>query len=157
MAITFTDEQTTRLLELIGAPADTTDVEAILAVIEDLATQAADGGDLKPSNIANMAKRHGLEAIDADTLTALRTEAAEGRQIKAASAKAAVESKVDDAIQHGKITAARRKHWVDLITADPGMADVLASVPNETAVPLNEIGHGQSSDSDTIEEAAWFR
>lgn len=158
MTITFTDEQTTRLLELIGAPADTSDVEAILAVIDDLAKQAVEAGDdAKPSEVAAAAKRLGLEAIDADTLTALRNDAAEGRQIKAAAAKAKIEGQVDDAIQHGKITVGRRKHWVDLIAADPGMADVLASVPNETAVPLSEIGHGQGADGEPIEEAAWFR
>jgi hypothetical protein len=32
--------------------------------------------------------------------------------------------------------ASRRKHGVSLIAAEPGMADVLAAVPDETAVPL---------------------
>lgn len=157
MALTFTDEQTTKLLETIGAPADTTDPEAILAVIEDLAKQAADNtdsADPAPSAVAASAKRIGLDVIDTDTLTALRADAAEGRQIKAAAAKAKIEGQVDDAIKAGKITPARRKHWFDLISADPGMADVLASVPAETAVPISEIGHA----TEPADEAAeWFR
>lgn len=48
---------------------------------------------------------------------------------------------VDDAIAKGKITPARREHWLKLIGADPAVADVRAKTPNETAVPLTEIGH----------------
>jgi hypothetical protein len=85
--------------------------------------------------------------------------AAEGRQIKAAAEQAKTAAAVDDAIRKGKITAGRRKHWVSLIAADPGMADVLASVPDETAVPLSEIGHGvDSEDSSALAQTAeWFR
>ena len=159
MALTFTDEQQTALFDLLGLPADTdpADVDAILAVIDDLAKQAtSDTTDTKPSAVAAAAKRIGLEVVDSDTLAALRTEAAEGRQVKAAAAKARIDGQVADAIRAGKITPARRDHWVTLITADPGMADVLASVPDETAVPRTEIGH--SADTDDLTDAAtWFR
>lgn len=160
MALTFTDDQTNQLFELLGLPADTdpADVDAILAVIDDLAKQAAVAGDndTKPSAVAAAAKRIGMEVVDSDTLAALRTEAAEGRQVKAAAAKAKIDGQVADAIRAGKITPARRDHWVTLITADPGMGDVLASVPDETAVPLTEVGH--ASDSDNLTDAAtWFR
>lgn len=33
------------------------------------------------------------------------------------------------------------KHWLALLEADPGMEQVLASTPAETAVPLTERGH----------------
>ena len=156
MALTFTDEQTTRLFELLGLPADTdpTDVDAILAVIENLADAEADTDTSKPSAVAAAAKRLGLEAVDSDTLTSLRADAAEGRRLAAAAAKAEVETTVDDAIRKGKIAASRRGHWVNLISADPGMADVLAAVPDETAVPLTEIGHATEPNLD--EPAAWF-
>jgi len=156
MALTFTDDQHARLFELLGLPPETdpADIEAILAVLDDLAAQAnASSG--KPSDIAAAAKRHGLEAVDAATMTALRADAAEGRRMVAAAAKAKVESAVDDAIRHGKITPGRRKHWVDLITADAGMADVLASVPNETAVPMSEAGHATET-SDIDQMPGWF-
>jgi hypothetical protein len=38
---------------------------------------------------------------------------------------------------------------VSLIAADPGMADVLVAVPDETAVPLKEIGHATNVDAKT--------
>jgi hypothetical protein len=154
--LTFTPEQSAQLLELLGLPADTTDADLIVATVADLAAQAA-GSEQKPSDVAAAAKRQGLEVIDADTLTALRAEATEGRQIKAAAAKQKIEDTVTAAIAKGKITVARRKHWVDLIAADPGMSDVLASVPDETAVPLTQIGHSigdESGQPETPEE--WF-
>jgi hypothetical protein len=88
----------------------------------------------------------------------LRREATEGRTLKASVERQAIEASVEDAIHRGKITAARRKHWVSLIGADPGMAEVLASVPDETAVPLTEIGHGVDSESGELTQTSeWFR
>ncbi len=157
MTLTFTDDQQTKLFDLLGLPPDTdpADIEAILAVVDDL-VQQANAGSGKPSDIAAAAKRHGLEAVDVDTMTALRADAAEGRRLVAAAAKAEVEGKVMAAIGKGKITPARKQHWINLITADPAMADVLASVPDETAMPLTEIGHAVSSD-DVADTPDWFR
>lgn len=135
------------------------DVEAgiddVIAAVTDLATnEAATVG--KPSAIAAAAGRIGMQVIDRDSLTALKAQAAEGTQIKAAAAKAEVEAAVDDAVREGKITRARRGHWVTLCTADPGMRAVLASIPRETAVPMTEIGHSvQSEDEDTT--PGWVR
>lgn len=168
MPLTFTADQAKKLVELLGLPADiakipdgtsaedamTAVADQILAVIEDL-VKSEKTGDEKPSEIAAAAGRLGLTVVDADTLTKLQSDADEGRQIKAAAAKKAVESTVDDAIRKGKITPARREHWVKLIAADAGMADVLAGVPNETAAPLSELGHATGDDiTDTPD---WFR
>ncbi|XTP37170.1 hypothetical protein ACORG1_13525 [Mycobacterium sp. TJFP1] len=142
MALTLTDEQAAALLDALGLPADTTDLELVVDTATDLAAQVADLDPAKPSTVAAAAKRAGLEVIDSDTLAALRTDATEGRQIKAAAERQKVEDAVAAAVNKGKITPARRKHWINLITADPGMAEVLASVPDETAVPMTEIGHG---------------
>lgn len=71
-------------------------------------------------------------------LTELRRDATDGRKIAAVAARTKVEAAVDDAVGKDKATPSRRKHLLS-IEADPGMADVLA-VPNETAVPVSEIG-----------------
>jgi D-aminopeptidase len=83
-------------------------------------------------------------------------ETAKCRKIAAAAAKAKVEASVGDAVDKGKITRSRRKHWVSLIEADPGMADVLAAVPNETAVPMSEVGHSADNTADLAEAAEWL-
>lgn len=139
-------KQTAALLDMLGLPADTTDPELVLATVADLAAQAAAASDPAPSAVAAAAARVGLSVVDADTLAALRRDADEGRQAVAAATRRGIEEQVDRAIAAGRITPGRRAHWVTLIGADPGMADVLASVPDETAAPLREIGHGIDSD-----------
>ena len=76
----------------------------------------------------------------------------------AAAAKAQkIDAAVDDAIGKGKIAPSRRKHWVTLCTHDEGMIEVLAAVPNETAVPMTEIGHStEPADRDGDKQPAWF-
>lgn len=156
MALTFDDEQAAPLLAALGLPPDTADAELVVATTNDLAAQVGDAE--QPSVVAAAAKRAGLEVLDADTLSALRNDAAEGRKLVAAAAQAKVAASVDDALAKGKITAGRREHWIKLINADPGMADVLASVPAETAVPLSEIGHanGSEANEEKRDEGSWF-
>lgn len=164
-AIVFTPEQSAQLLQTLGLPPDTADPDLVLATIADLATDEAtedsqpggDTADKPPSQIAAAAKRAGLEVIDASSAEALRRDAAAGRQLIAAEAQRKVEAAVDAAIDKGKTTPARRKHWVQLIAADPGMADVLAAVPDETAIALKAIGHASNVDVKDIASAAeWF-
>ncbi|MHA0287037.1 hypothetical protein ACXYX3_11355 [Mycobacterium sp. C3-094] len=157
MALTFDDDQASALLEALGLPTDTTDVETIAATVRDAAT-ASTAETAQPSAVAAAARRVGLGVMDNDSLEALKRDAAEGRRIKAAEAKQRIEASVDDAISKGKITPGRKKHWVTLIEADPEMANVLASTPNETAVPLSEIGHGLGSDEphDKAVDGQWF-
>ncbi|GAB5904568.1 hypothetical protein [Mycobacteroides chelonae] len=154
MAIAFDDQPAADLLDSLGLPADTTDAALILATVKDAITATPEAA---PSQIAAAAKKAGLEVLDTDTAAALRHEAAEGRQIKAAAARQKIEDTVDAAVAKGKITAARRKHWVDLIAADPAMADVLASVPDETAVSFTEIGHSVGTENgEPPANGSWF-
>lgn len=160
MALTFSDDQEAELLKLLGlpeaAPGDT-DAGLVLDTAADFAAQVAEIDPAKPSTVAAAAKRAGLEVLDTDTLATLRHDAQEGRQIRAAAERQKIEAVVGDAISKGKITPARRKHWIDLINADRGMADVLAAVPNETAVPVSEMGHSNGADgSDGGPTAEWF-
>jgi hypothetical protein len=157
MALTLNDDQEPELLKLLGlpdaAPGDT-DPGLVLDTIVDLAAQTQALDPMKPSTVAAAAARNGMEVLDKDTAAALRRDAVEGRRIAAAAARAKVEAAVDDAIDKGKIMASRRKHWVTLIEADPGMADVLARTPDETAVPMTQIGH--AADDGLAQPARWF-
>ena len=158
MALTFNDEQEAALLKLLGlpeaAPGDT-DAGLTLDTITDLAHQVEGMDATKPSTVAAAAKRHGMEVIDTTTLTALRTDAQEGRRVAAAARKADIEAKVEAAVNRGALTPGRRKAWVDLITADPALADVLAKVPDEAVVPLSEVGHATDT-TDLAQPAGWF-
>jgi hypothetical protein len=157
MAITFDDDQAAALLAALGLPADTDDVQLVIDTATDLAAQVAELDPSKPSTVAAAAKRAGMEVLDKDTAEALRRDAANGRQMAAAAATQKIEASVDDAVRKGKIVPARRKHWITLLGADPGMADVLAAIPNETAAPVSEVGHGQNPEpGELVEAAEWF-
>ncbi|MFN3003023.1 hypothetical protein [Mycolicibacterium wolinskyi] len=153
----FTPEQITALLDALGLPADTTDAQLVVDTAVDLAAQVETLDPAQPSTVAAAARRNGMEVLATADAEALRRDAAEGRRVAAAAAaKAKVEASVDDAISKGKITHGRRKHWVSVIEADPGMADVLASYPDEMAVPLSEVGHAADNSADLDKPAAWF-
>lgn len=160
MALTLDDTQAATVLARLGLPDDTADVALVVdTVLDAVPDPAADS--TAPSAVAASAARKlapiGFDVVEHDTHEALKRDAAEGRRIAAAAAKAKIEAAVDDAVNKGKITAARRKHWVSLIQADPGMADVLASVPDETAVPLSELGHSADTNRDTADAGTgWF-
>lgn len=157
MALQFDDTQAAALLEALGLPAETADPALVVETAKDLAAQAAGMDAAKPSTVAAAARKAGLELIDAAALDALKHDAQEGRKIAAAAARQKIEATVDDAVSKGKITMARKKHWQALIEADPGMADVLASVPNETAVPMTELGHALDPvDRDDVDAGRWF-
>jgi hypothetical protein len=48
-----------------------------------------------------------------------------------------------------------RAVWISLCTHEEGMLEVLAAVPNETAVPLTELGHSVDVD-ENADKPAWF-
>lgn len=154
MALTFNDEQAIALLGPLGLPADTTDPATVVATVSD-ALAADTLTNAAPSALIVAAKNAGLEVLDADTATALRHDAAEGRQIKAAVERERIVNAVNSAVAKGKITPARKEHWVNLITADPAMAEYLNNIADETAVPLTEIGHGVGNEDGSVPDAAY--
>lgn len=154
MALTFDDDQAAKLLKALGLDPNT-DIETTLATVED-ALAASTAEDAKPSAVAAAARRNGLEVLDADTAAALRHDANEGRKLAAAAAKAKVEGEVDDAISKGKITPARRTHWITLLSNDAEMGKTLASIAPETAVPLTQIGHGTEPEDGDASGSQWF-
>lgn len=142
----LTDELWKRLSEALGLPEDA-DAETLVATVEDLVTKP----EPKPEEIAAAA------GLDPATVSQLRYDAEQGRVLAAAARKREVTDVVQAALSKGKITAARRSHWITMIEADPAMADTLASIPDQFAVPLTEIGHGVDADREIIEQGEWFR
>lgn len=155
MALTFDDDQAAKLLDALSLPADA-DAETVLAAVTDLVDREAGINAEKPSTVTAAARKAGLEVVDGPTLASLKHDAAEGRKLAAAAARQKIEATVDEAVSKGKITAARKKHWLTLIEADPGMAEVLASVPAETAVPMTELGHSLDPADTDADKPAWF-
>ncbi|TWS21784.1 hypothetical protein FK268_22930 [Tsukamurella sputi] len=124
---------------------DTATSDDVLAAVTDLATAEAAGAGA-PSAIVAAARKRGLTVLDADQVAKLRRDALEGQKIQAKANTDRREGLVAAAINRGAITPGRRKHWLALLEADPGMEQILASTPAETAVPLTEIGHSVDLD-----------
>jgi hypothetical protein len=151
----FAPEQIAPLLTALGLPDGTDDPQLIVDTAVDLAAQVEAFDPAKPSSVAAAAKRNGMELIDIATADALRRDAAEGRRIAAAAAKAKVEAAVEDAINTGRITPSSKQHWLTLCTNDDAMLERLASIAPGTAVALSEIGHA-ADNTDLVEPANWF-
>jgi hypothetical protein len=56
-------------------------------------------------------------------------------------------------VDGGKITGTRRAHWVTLIESGAHMAEVLAGIPDETAVPVSEVGQSADVSGGNMAEA----
>lgn len=135
----LTPEQWGAIVALVGLD-DTATPDDVVAAIQDLAQVEAAGAG-QPSAIVAAARKRGLEVLDGELVAKLKADAAEGRKVLAKAASDRREGIVHAAISRGAITPGRRKHWLALLEADPGMEQVLASTPAETAVPLSAIGH----------------
>lgn len=145
---TIPHELWVRLLDALALPADTTDPEMVALAVEDAVTT--------PATPVPTAASAGLVGVDPGTLAALRRDAEQGRAIAAAAVQRERTQLVAAAVSAGRITPARREHWVTVLAADPGMADTLASLP-AGLVPMVEVGYsGAAEVSEPTEPAAWF-
>jgi ATP-dependent protease ClpP protease subunit len=138
------------VLDALGLPEGASD--------EDVIAKIAEGGkpDDKPadtdkadkvdegeiSELAKAAAKHGLTVIDPGTLAEMQRNSSLGASAHAAMETQRITGAVDAAISLGKITAARKDHFVALMRADEvGTTQLLANIPAETAVPMTELGH----------------
>ncbi|ANA85466.1 capsid maturation protease [Gordonia phage Blueberry] len=146
------------LAERLGIDADADDETALKALDEALEersdnTQPGDGGTGEPSvgDLNKAAAKHGLRLVDSakwDEVTAQAAAGNEARERQVAGEHARV---VDSAISKGKITGARRDHFLALMKADTeGTTKLLNDLPDETAVPLSEVGHSTEPGPDSI-------
>ncbi|GAA12570.1 hypothetical protein [Gordonia alkanivorans] len=150
-------EEWASLLGALGLTSDAT-FDTVLTTVTDLVTDEA-ATDGAPAAIAAAAGRRGLVVMDEATADALKTAAAEGAQVKLAAAEQHREQVILAAIKRGAITRGRSDHWRTLLEHDPGMETVLAKIPDETAIPMKEIGHGVDNQdlSNSEPGSTWFR
>lgn len=154
VALTLTDEQETSLREALGLAEDA-DGDAVVAAIEELATAptppaaTAAASISTPAALKAAAEKLGMSVHDDASLEA---RLARGDQAFETLQKRDRDAVVDAALAKGKIVPARREHYVGMMAMDPeGTKAFLESLPDELAVPLSEIGHGQG---DTVAASA---
>lgn len=139
------------LAQKLGISADADDEAVLTAFTEALAANTADsadtGGDeapveATPEQIAAAAKRFGLTVLDSEVASRLTADAAAGREARDRQQGEDDARVVDSAIGKGKITPARREHFLAMMSADrDGTTTLLEKTLQESAVPLTELGH----------------
>ncbi|MFC9769741.1 Clp protease, partial [Rhodococcus jostii] len=138
--------QAGELREALSLPEDATPQDLFDAVLEKL-TAPEPAPESEPTPVAT-AGDDGVVAIDRDVLAALTARAARG---EAAAQRQEADDRarlVDSAVQAGRIAPARREHWLNALAADPGNAEVLASLA-PGLIPVSEIGHARVVDTVT--------
>lgn len=145
------------LVQRLGIAADADDETILSALDTALADKEPEAAptvdDVTPELVAAAADKHGLVSVDRAQWEATLSAAADGRAARQQQIREADEKTVMAAIGDGRITPARKDHWLNALEADrEGAAAALASL-SPGLIPLAEVGHGQ--DDTTPTEYTW--
>ena len=154
--ITFTTEQATELVDLLGLDPATTPADLPATIIDEIRglTEAEAGQAGNADAVAASARRIGLEAIDSGVLANLRADAAEAEKLRIAATEKDIDDLLAQAVSRGKIASSRREHWRLMLRRDPAARADLQSIPDNT-IPMVAKGYDGNTDSDKKPE--WFR
>lgn len=144
-----------QLAETYGLDPDLGDDE-FAAAVEAAKVESSDGagdssGGAAPAGtdsaptaaqMAAFAEKHNVSFIANDVLAQLKNGAAAGEQALAAQAAAANAQTINEALASGRITAASAERWTEALNKNPEETrELLALIPQNSAVPVAEIGH----------------
>lgn len=154
------------LAQKLGLTADADDdavmtaFEAALAASQTAATEAGAGAEAAPEatpeQLAAAAAKHGLVVLDESVVTGMRADAAAGREARDRQQDEDDARVVDTAISKGKITPARRDHFLASMKADrEGTTTLLEKTLQESAIPLTAMGHSTEPVENVAENPAY--
>ncbi|MCW3766462.1 Clp protease ClpP [Paenarthrobacter sp. PAE-2] len=143
---TMSEALTQGLRERLGIPAAADlDENGLLAALDEALAEQ------EPAPAAQAAP--GTVLLDADQYEALRNDANQGREAREQQLADSRASLVTAAVNDGRISPARREHWMNTLEADPGMAETLAKL-EKGLVPLEAKGYvggvDEASDEDQL-------
>ena len=142
------------ILARLGIAETATDT-MLLDTLGDMKDRAAAASDV--AAVTAFAEANGLRVVDADRYGEMEAELTEHRSAAAERDQADRAAVVDAAVEKGKITPARRDHFVALMDADPeGTAALLDQLPDELAVPTVEKGTAPAADDSVDTEYQAF-
>ncbi|MFC9555569.1 phage protease [Rhodococcus sp. NPDC056960] len=143
--VAFTDEQVGELREALSLPEDADDQAVFDAVLEKLTAPEPEekpaDENVSASKVREYANSNGMLLVEASSFKETTQMAERGAQALARLEAKDREDVVSAAIRDGQIAPARKQHWIKQLEADPGAAEVLASL-DKGVVPVQEIGHG---------------
>jgi hypothetical protein len=134
---------TAGLRERLGVTdANATDDELLAAVDEALSEQA---DETPAASAASAALPEGTIAVDATVWEETQANARLGAEARAEQDRTRRDGIVADALRAGRITPKSKAEWRARLDKDEKeYASVLASLPKNTAVAVNEIGHSDT-------------
>ncbi|MDE9364578.1 ATP-dependent Clp protease proteolytic subunit [Luteipulveratus sp. YIM 133132] len=138
----FTDAQFTALQQKLGVTDADADGDTILAALDEVLEERADGAAATTTASADEVR------LDRPTFEALQAKAEAGARAEQRQISDARDKVVQDAIASGRITAARREHFRNLMDMDPdGTTERLNALEPGVAVNLSERGHSAAPDT----------
>lgn len=126
-AVAFSDEQLNTMRERLNLAADADEAAIFAAITADPDPQTSQPQQAEQAP-ADRQLPDGVVAIDQSQLEELREQARLGAEARAEQETTARTSLVDAAVRDGRISAARREHWISALAADPGCGEVLAGL-----------------------------
>ncbi|BBH17493.1 hypothetical protein Back2_17800 [Nocardioides baekrokdamisoli] len=130
--------------------AETADEATVVAALsEALGIQPA-----APVATATAAIPEGMSLIETDVLTELRTGAEDGRAARAQQIASHRDSLITAAIAAGKISPARKDHWIKQFAADAEGAEQVLAQLEPGLIPVDERGHAGDVDSSSTPQVS---
>lgn len=142
------------LVEKLGLAADADD-DAILAAFEakiaEKPANPAPVAEPTTDQITSAAAKLGMTMVDKVQYDEAVAAINELRVERANALKTEDARLVDEAVSDGKIAPANKASWLDLMDKDrAGIRASLAAVP-KGLIPVSEIGHGRSSETESVD------
>lgn len=140
----------------LDAEADADAINAAIEALPDAGTAPAADAEATAEQIAAAAKKHGLAVFEAGAAERLVADAAAGREARDRQQAEDDARVVDAAISKGKITPARRDHFLASMKADrEGTTTLLEKTLQEASVPMTELGHATEPVDNVTENPAY--
>ena len=141
------DEILTGLRDRLGITDVNADAETIMNALDEALTEQAEPERVVTVDVTSNLPE-GAQIVDSAAFAELQKQAAEGVAARAEQNAERRDRIVADAIKRGRIAASARETWrAQLDENEDGTARLLASLPENTAVPVVEIGHSDSTES----------
>lgn len=135
-AMTFSSEQLNTMRQDLGL-AETADEATIVAALSEALNERAEA----PVAPTATAVPEGMSLIETDVLAELRSGAADGRAARTEQVNARRDGLIAAAVATGRISPARREHWVAQFTADFEGAEQTLAALEPGLIPVVELGH----------------
>ena len=138
------------LLQKLGLDADA-DEAAIEAAIAAL-TANDEPAEPTVEEVAKVAARFNLTVLDKGAHEQLVAQARDGAEARAEQLRQLDDTTIRDALASGRITPASEPQWRKSLAENRDSTNaLLATLPANTALPVNEVGHGVDNEGNAVD------